>query len=491
MANKPQCFVIQGFGQKTDYTNGRSLNLDASYLVIKMAVEAAGLECVRADEIVHSGAIDGPMYERLLNADLVIADLSTYNVNAAFELGVRYALKPYTTIVLAEEQFKNPFDVNHVAITTYKHLGEEIGFGEANRLMTLLRDKIKIIMANKTTDSPVYTYIPHLKPPQFGSVLPQGIEQLIDETLRIQGSEDNGNKTVLSAFEIPAAEPRNRPDAPPSAAAPAANFQETVSGLEIMHIMGEVNPNAKSLLDQALVKINRDDFDTACILLNEVNRLRPNDTFVLQQLALATYKNKDIPVMIRLNQAKAILQTLSPEATNNPETLGLWGSLHKRFWEETQILKDLDEAINAHERGFYMKQDNYNGINLAYLLNVRALEKMKSGEKEEASADFIIAKRVRQDVIKHAERVLETMTEEEKIIPEIEKGGEFLKRKFWVLATLCEAAIGAGDETAYSQWDLAALSMPVASWMQHSRYEQGTKLRQMLAEYKSLAVQSI
>ncbi|MFZ1851232.1 MAG: hypothetical protein WAU15_03205 [Nitrosomonas sp.] len=31
------CFVIQGFGEKTDFTNGRKLNLDASYAVIKEA----------------------------------------------------------------------------------------------------------------------------------------------------------------------------------------------------------------------------------------------------------------------------------------------------------------------------------------------------------------------------------------------------------------------------------------------------------------------
>ena len=126
-----------------------------------MAVEAAGLECIRADEIVHSGTIDVPMYERLLNADLVIADLSTYNVNAAFELGVRYALKPYTTIVLAEEEFKNPFDLGHVVIRRYKHLGDEIGFKEANRLMKELQDAISIILKNNQTDSPVTLTCPN------------------------------------------------------------------------------------------------------------------------------------------------------------------------------------------------------------------------------------------------------------------------------------------------------------------------------------------
>ena len=37
------CFVVQGFGKKTDFTDGRVLDLDASYAIIKEAVEAAGL----------------------------------------------------------------------------------------------------------------------------------------------------------------------------------------------------------------------------------------------------------------------------------------------------------------------------------------------------------------------------------------------------------------------------------------------------------------
>src|ERR687884_476954 len=96
---KRTCFVVMGFGEKVDFQTGRKLNLDASYHnMIKPAVEDAGLECIRADEIVHSGVIDVPMYEQLLKADIVIADLSTYNPNAFYELGVRHALRPFSTI---------------------------------------------------------------------------------------------------------------------------------------------------------------------------------------------------------------------------------------------------------------------------------------------------------------------------------------------------------------------------------------------------------
>ena len=72
------CFVVMGFGKKTDYESGRTLDLDATYeAIIRPAVDLAGLRCIRADEVTHSGVIDVEMYELLLRADLVVADIST------------------------------------------------------------------------------------------------------------------------------------------------------------------------------------------------------------------------------------------------------------------------------------------------------------------------------------------------------------------------------------------------------------------------------
>ena len=34
-------------------------------------------------------------------------------------------------LFLAEDQFKNPFDVSHIVLHRYKHLGEDIGVAEA------------------------------------------------------------------------------------------------------------------------------------------------------------------------------------------------------------------------------------------------------------------------------------------------------------------------------------------------------------------------
>lgn len=131
-AKKKLCFVIMGFGKKTDYKSGKTLNLDATYYeIIKPAAEECGIECIRADEVCHSGSIDREMYRKLLLADVVIADISTNNANALYELGVRHALKKGTTIIMSEKSGVLHFDLNHTATLIYEHLGDDIGCSEA------------------------------------------------------------------------------------------------------------------------------------------------------------------------------------------------------------------------------------------------------------------------------------------------------------------------------------------------------------------------
>ena len=98
-----------GFGKKKDPDTNRTIDLDATYKkIIRPAVESAGCKCIRADEIVESGIIDRSMYALLYYADIVIADISTFNPNAIYELGVRHALRPYSTIIIKEDEGKKP-----------------------------------------------------------------------------------------------------------------------------------------------------------------------------------------------------------------------------------------------------------------------------------------------------------------------------------------------------------------------------------------------
>ena len=160
------CFVIQGFGVKTDFQSGRTLNLDRSYEVIKEAIQEAGLRCIRLDEVRFSGTSDLPLFEHLLNADVIIADLSTANANALYELGLCHALRPRGTIVVAENGFRNPFDISSMKILAYEHMGTDLGRTEAVRFKKDLRKAINDVMqSDSKPDSPIYTYFPDLKPP--------------------------------------------------------------------------------------------------------------------------------------------------------------------------------------------------------------------------------------------------------------------------------------------------------------------------------------
>lgn len=423
------CFVVQGFGKKTDFTDGRVLDLDASYAVIKEGVEGAGLTCIRADEIQHAGTIDVPMYQQLLKADLVIADLSTYNVNAAFELGIRYGLRPSATLIVAEECFKNPFDVSHIVIRRYKHLGEDIGAQEARRFRDDLKQAITAILANTQTDSPVYTFLPDLTPPWAKPA---------DDQIA----------------------------APVSAPAVVARGMQTFRPDDTLSAMGSLTfasdnalpQTAKANLEQAQAMLLAGDFNTACQLFQEVRKLRPNDSFIIQQLVLATYKSEQPTPEAALNEAKAIIQALNPATTNDPETLGLWGAIHKKLWAITQQADDLSESIEAYGRGFFLKQDYYNGINLAFLLEVRALNAFRAGDRDEGITDSVLARRIRRDVIKYTEPLINK-----------DYGPE---KRYWILATLWEAAAGLCDTASAEKWEAQARALKMANWMTESTQAQ-------------------
>lgn len=419
------CFVVMGFGKKTDFETGRTLDLDKTYRnILKPAAEAAGLTCIRADEIQHSGVIDVPMYEQLLGADVVIADVSTANANAYYELGVRHALRPHTTLVIAEDGVKKfPFDINHVTVRQYAHLGTGIDFDEVERFRKVLTDALKAILARQPLqeDSPVYTFLDGLTPP-----------------VRRETRE-------VDFFG-------------PTPAAPQPS-----------------RPTRSELMEAATTALNAGDFATARRRFAEVRALSgDDDPFVVQQLALATYKSEQPDRLAALREAHAVLTTLAPETTNDPETLGLWGAIHKRLWEETGDAAHLDEAIRAYKTGFLLRNDPYNGINLAFALNLRA---DRATDQAEAIADFVEARRVRQTVKALAETQLASYPAQPANPAEAPRHRE---ERYWLLATLAEAALGLGDATETARWRAEAMQFAPNLWEHESTGQQLDRLEALL-----------
>src|ERR1041385_747726 len=110
-SHAPLCFVLMPFGMKSDAA-GLTINFDAIYNdVIKPAIADAGLDPVPADEERAGGIIQKPMYERLILCPFAVADLTTANANVLYELGVRHAARPASTVLIAAEGGRLPFDV--------------------------------------------------------------------------------------------------------------------------------------------------------------------------------------------------------------------------------------------------------------------------------------------------------------------------------------------------------------------------------------------
>jgi tetratricopeptide (TPR) repeat protein len=121
---RPHAFVVMPFGIKKGF-DGQVINFNAIYQdLIKPALEAAGFEPFRADEETTTGDILTDMFQELLLADLVIADLSIDNANVFYELGIRHALKKRGIVHIQSGRAYMPFDIFNVRTIPY-HTTEE------------------------------------------------------------------------------------------------------------------------------------------------------------------------------------------------------------------------------------------------------------------------------------------------------------------------------------------------------------------------------
>jgi hypothetical protein len=452
----PVCFVVMGFGKKIDLATGRELDLDKTYQnVIKPAVTDAGYACERADEILHSGIIDVPMYDRLFGAELVVADLSTANLNAIFELGVRHAMKPRTTIIIAESKFKIPFDASHIVVYAYEHLGPDIGFSETMRMRGLLTNLANALRTSQQADSPVYVALSNLQPPSL--------------------------------------------PAPARAAAFAAAAEQQAAPVDTYAVKLQIARDAMAHGDFSVAKsVLRGLYDEQTATGAD-GAPKPARPFVVQQLALATYKAAEADAktagpdtaLVGYTEAEQLLRTLNIDATTDPETLGLWSAIHKRRAEmstqlASQRLDDAEEAVHAAERGFMIKRDYYNGTNLAYLFNLRA--SLSSGD--DRIADNVFASRVRRMLLKiTADRLAALVAEQLSAVdanapPPASDSGEvrpLAEERYWVEATHAECLIALDDPTGEDLMKKALASAP-AAWMAATTQDQLDRVKALLAK---------
>ena len=143
------CFVIAPLGDKPSETRKRTNGLLDE--AIRPVVEhKLGLEVVAPHEIAEAGSITRQVIQRLLDAELVVADLTDLNPNVMYEMAVRHA-KGRPVVPIAQEGTALPFD-----ITTERTLFYEESFHGLNELKPKLEDAVRAALSDGEPDNPIY-----------------------------------------------------------------------------------------------------------------------------------------------------------------------------------------------------------------------------------------------------------------------------------------------------------------------------------------------
>lgn len=116
-----RAFVIRPFGKKKD-SAGKEFDFEAAHAtLIGPALVEAGLAGSTTGEIIDAGNIREDMFSLILEADLVICDITILNANVFYELGIRHALRRKCTLLIKQSGSADspPFDLLTDRYLTY------------------------------------------------------------------------------------------------------------------------------------------------------------------------------------------------------------------------------------------------------------------------------------------------------------------------------------------------------------------------------------
>ena len=304
------CFVIMGFGKKTSIKHKKGIDLDFVYnSIIKPAVAKSDYAVIRADEITGNSLISRKMFLRLVTSDLVIADIKSLNANAMYELGIRHALRPYSTIIMKDDLTDFPFDINDVPYIKYSSRFDEHSISEAiNEL-----DK-RVHSITNELDSPFFTYLSEVPP----------INRDIVKKLEEQIKESSDSTTT---------------------------YFNTITQIQN--------------------DINEDRFDEALFRINNLLSNNPEDTELKVKKSFCMYKNDENSITNLKNTLQYIYDNNLSDIVD-VNILCIIGAIKKRLWLKTSVEEYLTSSIEAYENAFYINKDFYPGSNYAYLLLEKA-----------------------------------------------------------------------------------------------------------------------
>jgi tetratricopeptide (TPR) repeat protein len=328
------------FGKKMD-SSGKLIDFDEVYQnLIAPAIESADLEVVRADEEMTGGIIHKPMFERLVLCEYAVADLTTANANVFYELGVRHAVKPYSTVLIFnEESSQLPFDVAPLRALPYQWGPDQqsTGLREIRQLLTTRLNEAR----QAKIDSPVY--------------------QLLDDYPDIDHT-----KTDIFRDRVVYSTQKKKDLA-------KARKQGLEAIKKIEATLGDVrNVEAGVVIDLFLSYRAVKGWEEMIQLVDRMDTPLAATVMVQEQLGLALNRAN------RGGDAEKVLLEVIKARGPSSETYGLLGRIFKDRWEiavrngsKIEARGLLEKAIDAYRKGFETDwRDAYPGINAVTLMTI-------------------------------------------------------------------------------------------------------------------------
>lgn len=340
---KPLCFVLMPFGRKQDGT-GKLIDFDAVYQqLINPAVTAAGLDPIRADEEQVGGTIHKPMFERLMLCEFAIADLTGANPNVYYELGIRHAVKPRSTVIMFAEGTALPFDIALLRGAPYRLDANGKPADPETAIKLLVQ---RLVSANEETrdDSPIYELIDHM--PRFE------VDHAKTDLFRKRAhySKEYMNRLALAR--------KAGVEAIREVAAEFPSMRNVEAGIVV-----------DLFLSYRAVKAYAEMID----LYSKMPVVLQRTCMVQEQLAFAYNR------LGRSDEAETILKETIENFGQSSETNGLLGRVYKDRWEAAkkagrnlEARGFLKRAIEAYRAGFEADwRDPYPGINAVTLMEMQ------------------------------------------------------------------------------------------------------------------------
>lgn len=350
-AIRPILFVVIPFGRKRDLGLAHEIDFDRVYEdCIRPAGEEAGFEVIRADEERSGGIVHLAMFERLLLAEVVIADVTMANANVFYELGIRHCARPRSTLLIRARETRLPFDVTMIRAAPYTLHEGIIRPEEAARFKSTLTTMLGHAQKDlDSRDSPLF--------------------QLI-------GGFPGINLAPKSAASF-----RARVDAFEAIRARLEAARGTRNSAEVRVVedlvMAERGWHAPLLSEIAQAYKDLEKWDDVVRFIEALPSSLSTAIFFQQTLAFALNRRNALGDR---DKTTRILRKIVQTHGADPETCGLLGRVYKDLYEESVRAGSqtadgyLDEAIAVYRQGFEADpRDPYPGINLATLLRVKGI----------------------------------------------------------------------------------------------------------------------